>query len=227
MIYGGILNQLLDILLMCVIYRKMINNADMEKLQKDLDKLGEWAVENAMKINPSKSKAIHFTRARVTDPLNYSLMGTLIPEASSCKYLGIILRSDLGWVDQVNYAVKKSWKALQFTMRILKKGNSNTKSLAYKSPVCPIREYGAACWDQNRKGQITALDRVQKKAAKFAHHKNSPNWETLALRRKLSCICALFKAYSGECAWKPIGDRLERPHYLSRVDHERKIRSRR
>ena len=27
--------------------------------------------------------------------------------------------------------------------------------------------------------------------------------------------------------WKPIGDRLQRPHYLSRVDHERKIRSRR
>ena len=55
-----------------VIYRKMINNADMEKFQKDLDRLGEWAVENAMKLIPSKSKAIRFTRARVKDPLNYS-----------------------------------------------------------------------------------------------------------------------------------------------------------
>ena len=79
----------------CVIYRKIINNTDMEKLQKDLDRLGEWEVENLMKINPSKNKAIRFTRSRVTDPLNYSLMGTLIPEASSCKYLRIILRSDL------------------------------------------------------------------------------------------------------------------------------------
>jgi len=73
----------------------MINNADMEKLQKDLYRLGEWEVENAMKINPSKSKAVRFTRARVKDPLNYLLMGTLISEASSCKYLGIILRRDL------------------------------------------------------------------------------------------------------------------------------------
>jgi len=105
----------------CVIYRKIINNADMEKLQKVLDRLGDWAVENAMKINPSKSKAVRFTRARVKDPLHYSLMGTLIPEASSCKYLGIILRSDLSWADQVNYAVKKAWKALYFTMRILKR----------------------------------------------------------------------------------------------------------
>jgi len=42
-----------------------------------MDRLGEWAVENEMKIKPSKSKAIRFTRARAKDPLNYSLMGTL------------------------------------------------------------------------------------------------------------------------------------------------------
>jgi len=105
----------------CVIYRKIINNAYMEKFQKDLQRLGEWVFENEMKINPSKSKAVPFTRARVKDPLHYSLMGTLIPEASSCKYLGIILRSDLSLADRVNYAVKKAWKALHFTMRILKR----------------------------------------------------------------------------------------------------------
>jgi len=96
----------------CVIYGKIINNADMKKLQKELDRLGEWAVENAMKINPSKSKAIRFTRARVKDPPNYSLMGTLIPEASSSKYLGIILRSDLSWADQVNTRWKRPGKHL-------------------------------------------------------------------------------------------------------------------
>jgi len=33
----------------CVIYRKSVNNADMKKLQKNLDRLGEWVVENAIK----------------------------------------------------------------------------------------------------------------------------------------------------------------------------------
>ena len=106
----------------CVIYRKNIKNADLEKFQKDLDRLGEWAVENAMKINPSKSKAIRFTRARVKDSLNYSLLGTLIPEASSCKYLGIILRSDLSWADQVNYTVKKGLESTTFQNANTKKG---------------------------------------------------------------------------------------------------------
>jgi len=95
------------------------------------------------------------------------------------------------------------------------------------SLVRPILKYEAACWDPYREGQIIVLDRVQKKAAKFAHHTTSSNWKTLASSRKLSRICALFKAYSGERAWKAIVYSLQRPPYLSRVDHERKIRSRR
>jgi hypothetical protein len=175
-----------------------------------VDRLVVWAVENAMKINPSKIKAVRFTRARVKDPLNYSLIDTQIPEAKSCKYLEIILRSDLSWTDQVNYTVKKSWKALQFTMRILKEGNSNTstKSLAYMSLVRQILEYGAECWDPYREGQLQALDWVQKKAASFAHHTDKPKWEILASPRKLSRISTLFKAYCGERAWKATGDRL-------------------
>jgi len=48
-------------------------------------------------------------------------MVTLIPEASSYKYLGIILGSDLIWEDQINFTVKKAWKALNFTVRILER----------------------------------------------------------------------------------------------------------
>jgi hypothetical protein len=95
------------------------------------------------------------------------------------------------------------------------------------SLVRPILEYVAPYWDPCREGQITALDRVQRKEAKFAHHTNSWNWETLASCRKLSRIYALFKSYSGERAWKAIGERLKRPHFLNRLDHEHKIKSRR
>ena len=196
-------------------------------MQKDLDRLGEWAVENAMKINPVKCKAVHFTRARVKDPLDYTLGNKTIPESNCCKYLGIIIRSDLSSVDHVNYTAKKAWKALHFIMRILKKGDSSTESLAYKTLVRPILEYGASCWDPYREGQIHALDRVQNKAAKFAYHTNETNWETLTQRRKRARLCALRKAYSGEQAWKAIGDRLKRPYYLSRAGHNWKNRYRR
>ena len=109
-----------------------MNDSDIrvDTLQIDLDRMGEWAVENAMKINQGKSKAVSFTRARVKDPLNYFLGDQRIPEQSSCKQLGIILLSDLSWADEINYKVQKGQKALHFIMCVLKKGNSNTKSLA-------------------------------------------------------------------------------------------------
>jgi hypothetical protein len=124
--------------------------------------------------------------------------------------LGTILRSDLSWTDHVNYTAKKAWKALHFTKRIRKQENSNTKNLAYTSLLPPILEYGAARWDLFREGQVYALDRVQRKAAKFANLKNDWNWKTLALRRKIASICAVYKAYSGEPAWKAVSDRLKR-----------------
>jgi hypothetical protein len=127
-------------------------------LQKDLDRLGKWAVETEMKINPGKSKAVGFTRAQVKKPLNYSLQDQVILEASSCKYLEIILHSNLSWADQVNHTVKKAWKALHFTMCVLQKANSNTKHIAYTSLVHPIQEYGTVCWDCYRMGQINVLD---------------------------------------------------------------------
>ena len=114
-----------------------------------------------MKINPNKCKVLSFMRARVKDLLNYSLGDQMIPEASCCKYLGIIMRSDLSWADQVNFTVQKAWRALHFVMRVAKKGNKNTKSLACMSLVRPILEYGAACWDPYRECQISTLDRVQ------------------------------------------------------------------
>jgi len=57
-----------------------------------------------------------------------------------------------------------------FIIRILKKGYNNTKRLAYTALVRPILEYGAVCWDPYRDDQVSTLNRVQKRAAKFANN---------------------------------------------------------
>jgi hypothetical protein len=95
------------------------------------------------------------------------------------------------WAEQVDYTVQKAWMALHFIMRFIKRGNKSTKSLAYTSLVRPILEFGAACWDLCRECQISALDRVQNKAAKFANHTGVPVWEPLAQCRRIARMCAL------------------------------------
>ena len=89
-------------------------------------------------------------------------------------------------------------------MRILKMGNSNTKPLAYTSLLRPILEYWAACWNSYREGKIKALDRVRKKVTKFANHTSETEGHV----------------------WKAIWDKLQGSCYLSRDDHDRKIRAR-
>ena len=51
----------------------------------DLNRFGEWAVENEMKINPDKSKAVSFTKARVKEQIRHYFGDQLIPEARSFK----------------------------------------------------------------------------------------------------------------------------------------------
>jgi len=46
-------------------------------------------------------------------------------------------------------------------MCVLKKGNSNTKSLVYMSLVRPILEYGASFWDPNREGSTRVRPRAK------------------------------------------------------------------
>jgi hypothetical protein len=45
----------------------------------------EWAVENGIKINPIKIKAIRFTIAAVKRPLGYCIGNRTISEANCCK----------------------------------------------------------------------------------------------------------------------------------------------
>jgi hypothetical protein len=80
--------------------------------------------------------------------------------------------------------------------------------------------------DRYRKFQISALDRVQNKAGKFAYHSGGTDWETLAQRRKIGSMCTVCKSYTGIRAWKEIEYILLAPRYLRMVNHYWKVRAR-
>ena len=67
----------------------------------------------------------------------------------------------------MNNVARKAWKALHFSMRILKKASRKSKELAYTSLVRPVMEYGVVSWDPYRQNQTNALERIQRKAAKY------------------------------------------------------------
>ena len=63
-----------------------------------------------------------------------------IPPKNAQKYIKYISIESI-------MPLRITWKAPHFKMHILKKGNNNTKRLAYTALVRPTLECGAVCWD--------------------------------------------------------------------------------
>jgi hypothetical protein len=93
-------------------------NSDIGKLQTYIIRLGNWAVENEMKINADKRKAVSFTNTAVKERINYYNGHQLIWELNYFKYLGINIRSSIKWEDYVNYTLGMSLKTFHFIMDI-------------------------------------------------------------------------------------------------------------
>jgi len=143
----------------------------------------------------------------------------LTPEVTTSKYLGIITHN-------LRRSCQLNTTKIMEGSAYAQMGNNNRKRLAYTALMRQKFEYGAVCWDPYREGHISALKRVQKRAAKFSNNINEWGWENLARLGLIARICAFFKAYNGGRAWKAIGNRLIKPCYLINEDHNRKIRTR-
>jgi hypothetical protein len=135
----------------------------------------------------------------LTEPLNYSLWNTVIPEASSCKYLGMILRCDLYGADQVNYTVKKPGKHFIFQCGLLGSLHGGTDKFVRPG----AKDSGTICTSYEQ-FELGNLDTDQ---ADSSHMRS-------------------LQTYTGERAWRATGDRLQGPCYLCRGDHNKEIRSR-
>ena len=100
------------------------------------------------------------------------------------------------------------------------------KRLTYTALVRLILEYGAVCWDPYR-GQVSALNRLQKRTAEFANNVKQSGWETLAQRRLIGRTATISRETLGDGLGKRQGiNRLLKPCCLNRDDHIRKIRTR-
>jgi outer membrane biogenesis lipoprotein LolB len=59
-----------------------MDNSDIDMLQTDLNRLGEWTVENEMKYIQS-SKRVSFRKTWVKERIRYYFGDQLIPEVST------------------------------------------------------------------------------------------------------------------------------------------------
>jgi hypothetical protein len=99
------------------------------------------------------------------------LHGHTLDHVTKAKYLGVTISSDLKWESHINNITKKANNTLGFLKRNLNISSVSMKEQAYKSLVRPSLEYACSVWDSYLQQDIDAIERVQRRTARFATNK--------------------------------------------------------
>jgi hypothetical protein len=142
-------------------------------LQRHLDTLSSYFKQWKIKINPSKTQAIYFTRCwapRKLPSTNIKIDGHPITWASEVKYLGVTLDKTLTFASHTAKSVEKSEKAFRILYSFLNrksKLNVHNKLLLYKTCIRSILCYGVETWYHCAYTHKKRLQIIQNKCLKI------------------------------------------------------------
>ena len=130
------------------------------------------------------------------------------------KYLGVLISDDLSWTPHISNVATAASQRLGFLARNLRGSPSSLKRTAYVSMVRSTLDYAAIVWDPHQETQKTALERVQRKSARWikGDYKRlssvttmlkSLRLEPLDQRRRNSRLTFLYKILHGGVALTP------------------------
>ena len=125
----------------------------------------------------------------------------------SNQYLGVNISSDLRWNLHIQDIVAKASRTLNFVKRNLYCCPPDAKASAFKALVHPQLEYESAVWDPHKNKNITSLESVQRRGARFAKNDYRQTtsvtqllvdlgWCPLTVQRCNARLVQLYKAYN-------------------------------
>ena len=172
---------------------------------------------------------LFITRNKTPVKYSYTVHGHQLEHADTFKYLGVTIQSDLKWDSHINSITTKANKTLGFLRRNINISSTTVKEQVYKSLVRPSLEYACSVWNPYTKENITQLEQVQCKTARYvtnrSHNTSSVNnmiehlnWRSLADRRSDARLVMLYKI-SHELVAIPKTDILIPPLRFSRNMH--------
>ena len=88
--------------------------------------------------------------------------------------MGVELERSISWSQHITDTANKASSTLGFLRRNLSACSTQVKATAYKTLVRPKLEYASSVWDPHHKNKIEQLEKVQRKAARWAM--NQYNW---------------------------------------------------
>ena len=151
----------------CLLYRPIYDYNDIALLQQDIHSLQIWSQDWLINFNASKCYSMCVTLSRNSIDTTYYPNGISLSVVNHCKYLGIIIQSDLNWNKHGEQKVSKANSMLALIQRNLKVSSIKTKELVYKALVRPHLEYASTVWFPWQQGLSAMLEKVQHCAPRF------------------------------------------------------------
>ena len=157
-----------------ILYITVNSIDDCHQLQKDLALLERWANKWQMTFNVQKCKFIRITLKKNPILYHYTLYDTIVQEVEHTKYLGLTIDSRLSWSEHIRQITSKASSIKGFLQRNLHSCPVSVKAACYKSLIKPILEYACVVWNPHQQKDISAIESVQKRCARFVFKNYSP-----------------------------------------------------
>ena len=129
-----------------VLYTANVNfQKSINKVQKDIDALSQWCVQNGIRMNIEKTKLMVFgSQVKVKQLPDFTVTVEELPLTltNSYKYLGMTLDSQLNYDKHVQNIITRVSLKLKQLRRMRYFLDVRAATLVYKSMILPIMEYG-------------------------------------------------------------------------------------
>ena len=161
-----------------------------------------------MSFNSEKCEALTITRKRSPFPTEYLLHEKPLQAVKQAKYLGVTITQDLRWDTHVTNVTNMANQKLVLLRRTLKVSSIRAKEQTYKALVRPSLEYASAVWDPYNDKEVTKLERVQRRAARWVVRRfrqtssvsemlEQLQWPSLSQRRRTARLALMYKFHNG------------------------------
>ena len=142
-----------------------------DKLQDDLQVVENWCLNNSMRPNAQKTKAMFITPSNknseniVHDKITMAEQEIEFTRVE--RLLGIYLDSNLTWKNQVEQTLKKCNSLLYLLLRIKCFININVRKLFFNAYILPHLDYCCTIWGNTSKYLLNEMLKFQKRAARI------------------------------------------------------------